>query len=67
MLWKNIQAHLWCNHFRHFDQLFGIDIYKDGFYEVKVRKSSLINDWIRETLRQLTSDRPILQLQTVPF
>lgn len=63
----NIQAYLRKTHPRHFDQLFGSGVDENGFREVKGKKFKVVESWLRNAPKKLTTNRPVTQLFAVPL
>lgn len=61
----NIKAHLQTTHQRHYNELFGGAVDEDGFMEVKGRKFKVVEAWLRNAPKKITTDRPISQLSNI--
>lgn len=60
--WTNIQTHLMEAHIRHFKEMFGKGVDEGGFQEIKGKKFSVVDSWLRGAPKKLISDRPVAQL-----
>ncbi|KAI9743632.1 MAG: hypothetical protein M1818_002948 [Claussenomyces sp. TS43310] len=65
--WINIQAHLMRTAELHFEEMFGRGVDEEGFQEVKGTKFRVVESWLRGAPRELTSNRPVAQLSTLPL
>lgn len=60
--WRNVKEYLEDHHHDHFNQLFGHGVDGDGFREVRGKKYSILNSWVKEGPNRLGSARPVPEL-----
>ena len=60
--WNNIRDWLEIHHNSHFQQLFGRGVDEDGFQEVKGKRFSIFNSWIKGAPKRINSTRPVALL-----
>ena len=63
--WTNIQAHLKETNDRHFRELFHMGVDEEGFREVKGKKFRVVESWLKQAPKKLTSNRSVGQLASV--
>ncbi|TVY42873.1 NFX1-type zinc finger-containing protein [Lachnellula subtilissima] len=61
--WTNIKAHLSRNHQQHHQELFGQGVDAEGFQEVRGKKFRVVESWVRNAPKKLTSNRPVPHLE----
>lgn len=60
--WSNVKDYLESHQYNHFQQLFGRGVDENGFQEVKGKKFSVLNSWIRGAPKRITSTRAVSEL-----
>lgn len=60
--WRNVKEYLEEHHNDHFSQLFGNGVDEDGFREVRGKRFSILNSWVKGAPHRLASNRPIEEL-----
>ena len=63
--WSEVKDYLELHQYSHFEQLFGRGVDENGFQEVKGKKFSVLNSWIKGAPRRITSTRTIPELLSV--
>ena len=63
--WKNVKEYLEDHHNSHFQQLFGRGVDEHGFQEVRGKKFSVLNSWVKGAPKRITSTRPVPELLKV--
>ena len=62
--WNKIKNYLEAHQGDHFQQLFGRGVDEDGFQEVRGKRYSVLNSWIRGAPKRITSNRTVTELLT---
>ena len=60
--WNIIKDYLEAHQWNHLQQLFGRGVDEDGFQEVRGKKYSVLNSWVRGAPKRITSNRAIPEL-----
>ena len=60
--WRNVKEYLEIHEIIHFQQLFGRGVDENGFQEVKGKKFSVLNSWIKNAPHRITSTRTVPEL-----
>jgi len=60
--WSNVKEYLETHQNSHFQQLFGQGVDENGFQEVKGKKFSVLNSWIKGAPKRITSTRTVPEL-----
>lgn len=60
--WRNVKRYLEIHHPRYFQELFGFEIDEYGFREVKGKRFSALQSWIKGAPKRITSNRKVSEL-----
>lgn len=60
--WNIVKDYLEAHQRRHFQQLFGRGVDEDGFQEVRGKRYSVLNSWIKGAPKRITSNRIVPEL-----
>lgn len=63
--WTNIEGYLTRTNYAHHKELFGKGVDEEGFQEVKGRKSRVVESWLKDAPKKLTSNRPVSELTAI--
>ncbi|KAF8856068.1 P-loop containing nucleoside triphosphate hydrolase protein [Acephala macrosclerotiorum] len=64
--WRNVRDYLQTQNPKHFKDLFKGSVDEEGFTEVKEgKKIRVVDAWLRNAPKKLTSNRPVTELQSV--
>lgn len=60
--WRNVKEYLEDHQNDHFNQLFGDGVDEDGFREVRGKKFSILNSWVKGAPKRVVTTRPVPEL-----
>ncbi|MCJ1347634.1 hypothetical protein MMC31_005862 [Peltigera leucophlebia] len=60
--WRNVKEYLEDHQNDHFNQLFGHGVDEDGFREVRGKKFSILNSWVKGAPKRVVTTRPVPEL-----